>query len=630
MTCWEILGIAPTPLKKEIKRAYFALLKKTNPEDDPAGFQVINQAYQDCLAEAKHAQLGAAGDAPAEEPLETQLDNAQQQQRRQLEVSDIDSLDALEQVMLALTFDPAARWELGFWQDLIKAPVFNNLKARDAQLKALEVLAKFRQIPAEVYQLFDQECFVADSELEIQNHLGEELFSSLETVRYLSRVGLSESYLKDSGLEGQQLYNYLSGRNAMVLHSFTEAIDLDWLNDTAQQLGQLYDQDMELTLLVSRINHFSGNTEAALAGFEAVVAAPERVSQAGWLEAVKVVLDAYLEQRRYSAMPPLLGPALEQSGKDPDLLKLYAQYYAGKGYYSQALSFIDQVLDLTAADYQARIFKYNYSHAHFQQLEQSNSQFEDQLELLYELQQYQRLIDLAEQRQLTGNTYYALALNKLERAADCAAAVQAIAEGHTQAGENQVELIKALVLSEAIWDVDPRVVHKHFAPYFQPLADICPGDFELCLVACVLHRYLHYHDEVITPRAKDQYLQTALACGKEGLELNPHHTLLNFNMGLAAFYVEDYPLVISCYGRYLDTNYYAYWPTHRMALAYHALFQLDEAKETFERAFSIAHNDSQREENLAKLQAIALQQGNMKELNALAKRLAALKQGAQA
>ncbi|MET0265138.1 MAG: J domain-containing protein, partial [Duganella sp.] len=46
---WATLGIAPTADERSIKRAYARLLKGTRPEDDPAAFQALHDAYQHAL-----------------------------------------------------------------------------------------------------------------------------------------------------------------------------------------------------------------------------------------------------------------------------------------------------------------------------------------------------------------------------------------------------------------------------------------------------------------------------------------------------------------------------------------------------------------------------------------------------
>lgn len=48
---WEILGIAPTPDEKIIKKAYASLLKDNKPDKNPEGFKRLRQAYDEALAQ---------------------------------------------------------------------------------------------------------------------------------------------------------------------------------------------------------------------------------------------------------------------------------------------------------------------------------------------------------------------------------------------------------------------------------------------------------------------------------------------------------------------------------------------------------------------------------------------------
>jgi len=46
---WDILEIAPTQDKKIVKKAYSVKLKKTKPDDDPEGFQLLYSSYKEAL-----------------------------------------------------------------------------------------------------------------------------------------------------------------------------------------------------------------------------------------------------------------------------------------------------------------------------------------------------------------------------------------------------------------------------------------------------------------------------------------------------------------------------------------------------------------------------------------------------
>ena len=49
-TAFHLLGLAPDADERAIKRAYAARLKSSRPDEDPEGFQRLNQAYQAALA----------------------------------------------------------------------------------------------------------------------------------------------------------------------------------------------------------------------------------------------------------------------------------------------------------------------------------------------------------------------------------------------------------------------------------------------------------------------------------------------------------------------------------------------------------------------------------------------------
>ncbi|UOF12990.1 J domain-containing protein [Lysobacter capsici] len=54
------LGLSADADEAQIKRAYARLLRITRPDDDPAGFQQLNDAYQRCLARARQRAVATA------------------------------------------------------------------------------------------------------------------------------------------------------------------------------------------------------------------------------------------------------------------------------------------------------------------------------------------------------------------------------------------------------------------------------------------------------------------------------------------------------------------------------------------------------------------------------------------
>ncbi len=49
---WEVLAIAPTSDKRAIRTAYSVLAKQCHPEEDPQGFKLLHEAYQEAMAYA--------------------------------------------------------------------------------------------------------------------------------------------------------------------------------------------------------------------------------------------------------------------------------------------------------------------------------------------------------------------------------------------------------------------------------------------------------------------------------------------------------------------------------------------------------------------------------------------------
>ena len=73
-TCFEILGIKPDATQKELKRAYFSLVRLHSPEKEPELFQTIRSAYEEATkAIAQDIPVFAHSDSPREKAAEDLL-----------------------------------------------------------------------------------------------------------------------------------------------------------------------------------------------------------------------------------------------------------------------------------------------------------------------------------------------------------------------------------------------------------------------------------------------------------------------------------------------------------------------------------------------------------------------------
>jgi hypothetical protein len=121
---WQILGIAPTPDEREVKRAYAKLLKTMRPEDDPDAFQRLREAFEAALwaaDELRSAPPAEPAAQPERTPREIELENAFRPHIERLAelnekgTSD-EALAALEEMMARFDLHHAKQGDPLAWQ----------------------------------------------------------------------------------------------------------------------------------------------------------------------------------------------------------------------------------------------------------------------------------------------------------------------------------------------------------------------------------------------------------------------------------------------------------------------------------------------------------------------------------
>ena len=155
---FHVLGIPETKNEDEIRNAYRAHLKETNPEDDPEGFKRLREAYEAALAFARQVEEAETESAP-----ETEVDVW---------------LKRVDAVYLDITL----RCQPEEWKELLEDPVCEGLDTSlEARDKMLIYLMDHIYLPQEIWRLLDKK-FQFLEEMEILADRFPKNF--LEYVRY--------------------------------------------------------------------------------------------------------------------------------------------------------------------------------------------------------------------------------------------------------------------------------------------------------------------------------------------------------------------------------------------------------------------------------------------------------------
>ena len=174
MNIWETLGIDETSDKKQIKRAYAAKLKRTKPDQDPAGFEKLRHAYETANYQADFSKQHLDDetleiDSTEFKDLAVSSDDEQAQVLDEFEYDELEDwddepyeLDPKVQALLDrvsnLLKDTNKRKEASYWQAILEDDLMMDLSFRQeisSEIFALLLEQQKKEFAASTYfQLF--------------------------------------------------------------------------------------------------------------------------------------------------------------------------------------------------------------------------------------------------------------------------------------------------------------------------------------------------------------------------------------------------------------------------------------------------------------------------------------------
>lgn len=157
---FSILKLERTKEEAQIRGAYLALLRETNPEDDPEGFKRLRMAYEEALAYARTEEEKPEEDTgiKVSEWLGEDSESAQ-------------FFRSFEEIYASI----ARRTDRAAWEMLLQAPVLSSLdEGETVKWGLFERLARQYRLPCEIWRLLDDTFFIRENQAEFQEHLPEE------------------------------------------------------------------------------------------------------------------------------------------------------------------------------------------------------------------------------------------------------------------------------------------------------------------------------------------------------------------------------------------------------------------------------------------------------------------------
>ena len=309
---WVVLDIEPTSDASVIRKAYAKKLKVHHPEDDPAGYQRLREAYDRALKHTKQTEARHMADSEPDS-LQSRSEWMAMDEKVSVAVKE-HPVDVFLERVEVLYENFHARMELKNWEQLLSSDVTWDIEYSAAiQEGLIEFLRWHYHLPHAVWQAIDTTFRFKEQQEELEGEYGE------ETIRFLiDRI---------NGLRGMR-YDIFTGEEEIdydgyfqLREDIQELLSLNDLDAAKIELDkayQIYDRDPDFFNMKAVYHTRKGEIEFAL--------------------------DAY-------------GKMLFLHPKDEDALLARAHLYYSEERYIEALQELEQLLTLDAEHMEALVLR---------------------------------------------------------------------------------------------------------------------------------------------------------------------------------------------------------------------------------------------------------------------------------
>lgn len=258
MTAWETLEIEPTDDLTKIKKAYAKGLKIHHPEEDPEGYQLLREAYDSAIKQAKRGLIDT----------HIHIEDIESQQAWEIddseEIIQKNPVEDFIQKLEMLYNDFFSRLDIKKWETLLQADIIWDVQhSEHLQDYLIEFLEDHPYLPPSVWQLLEQTFHWMEQKEQLEERYGEETTRFLmENISIRNQLGY-DFFKKEVDIDYEWYLELRADAQAYLCDNQLEAAE-----EAMNQAFQMFTHDPDLLHLKGVYYLRKNNYNAALQMFE--------------------------------------------------------------------------------------------------------------------------------------------------------------------------------------------------------------------------------------------------------------------------------------------------------------------------------------------------------------------------